>query len=183
VLTSFGFLIPVTDATLTPTNDLHKLKSSSWWWQIFVASACHEGALDIVLFAYWLSHYYSLSLLAFLLIVHLTSLAMKFSAILFASLVAASYGFSPIMKSKTSTSLFVEPTSGPVDKTMKGIDSDPNTFDPTGGANPALTRNNKGEVWNLQVSRRCMDFVMEHAHSAERICRSILHYVPELDRA
>jgi hypothetical protein len=79
--------------------------------------------------------------------------------------------------------LFVEPTSGPVDKTMKGIASDPNTFDPTGGANPALTRNNKGEVWNLQVSRRCMDFVMEHAHSAERICRSILHYVPELDRA
>lgn len=85
---------------------------------------------------------------------------MKFSAILFASLVAASYGFSPVMKSKPSTSLFVEPTSGPVDKTMEGIDSDPNTFDPTGGANPALTRNNKGEVWNLQVSRCYVDFVM-----------------------
>jgi hypothetical protein len=38
-----------------------------------------------------------------------------------------------------------------VDKTMTGIDAD-GSFDPTEGENPALTRNNLGEVWNQQVS-------------------------------
>ena len=39
-----------------------------------------------------------------------------------------------------------------VDKTMKGIDAE-GSFDPTEGDNPALARNNLGEVWNQQVSR------------------------------
>jgi hypothetical protein len=40
----------------------------------------------------------------------------------------------------------------PVDRSMKGIDDDvANAFDPTTGENPALTRNNKDEVWVPQV--------------------------------
>jgi hypothetical protein len=38
-----------------------------------------------------------------------------------------------------------------IDKTMEGIDK-PGSFDPTDGENPALARNNLGEVWNQQVS-------------------------------
>lgn len=34
---------------------------------------------------------------------------------------------------------------------MIGIDAE-GSFDPTEGENPALTRNNLGEVWNQQVS-------------------------------
>jgi hypothetical protein len=34
---------------------------------------------------------------------------------------------------------------------MKGIDKDPSTFDPTAGDSPALTRNNKDQVWVPQV--------------------------------
>lgn len=35
---------------------------------------------------------------------------------------------------------------------MEGIDSDPDTFDPTEGDSPAMIRNNNGEVWVPQVS-------------------------------
>ena len=45
------------------------------------------------------------------------------------------------------------PNLDPVDKTMRGIDSEP-SFDPTDGDSPALNRNNKGEVWVSQVSSR-----------------------------
>jgi hypothetical protein len=34
---------------------------------------------------------------------------------------------------------------------MEGIDRDPDTFDPTEGENPAVTRNNNNEVWVQQV--------------------------------
>jgi len=36
---------------------------------------------------------------------------------------------------------------------MKGIDSDPNTFDPTEGESPALIRNNNDQVWVPQRAR------------------------------
>ena len=41
-----------------------------------------------------------------------------------------------------------------IDKTMRGIDSDVATFDPTTGENPALSRNNNDQVWVQQVSTR-----------------------------
>mmetsp|Transcript_16470 Transcript_16470/g.46786 ORF Transcript_16470/g.46786 Transcript_16470/m.46786 type:complete len:399 (+) Transcript_16470:67-1263(+) len=41
----------------------------------------------------------------------------------------------------------------PVDRSMKGIDNDPNTFDPTEGDSPALIRNNKDQVWVPQRAR------------------------------
>jgi hypothetical protein len=42
-----------------------------------------------------------------------------------------------------------------VDRSMKGIDDDvAYAFDPTTGANPALTRNNKDEVWVPQVNKQ-----------------------------
>jgi hypothetical protein len=44
--------------------------------------------------------------------------------------------------------------AGSVDKRMEGIDSDPDTFDPTEGESPALTRNNNNEVWVQQVRNR-----------------------------
>lgn len=84
---------------------------------------------------------------------------MKFTTLLLAVLAKASHAFSPMMESKIGTKLFVLPPSDPVDKTMRGIDSDDSTFDPTGGENPALARNNKGEVWNKQVSIRHTQFV------------------------
>eukprot|EP00547_Thalassionema_nitzschioides_P002854 CAMPEP_0194222766 /NCGR_PEP_ID=MMETSP0156-20130528/33709_1 /TAXON_ID=33649 /ORGANISM="Thalassionema nitzschioides, Strain L26-B" /LENGTH=403 /DNA_ID=CAMNT_0038953693 /DNA_START=37 /DNA_END=1248 /DNA_ORIENTATION=+ len=40
----------------------------------------------------------------------------------------------------------------PVDKSMQGIDAQA-TFDPTEGEGSALSRNNKGEVWNKQRAR------------------------------
>lgn len=43
------------------------------------------------------------------------------------------------------------PTVAPVDRTMRTVDSDANTFDPTAGDAPALNRNNNGEVWVPQV--------------------------------
>jgi hypothetical protein len=42
---------------------------------------------------------------------------------------------------------------GAVDRTMQGIDA-AGAFDPTAGENPALSRNNKDEVWVPQVGRR-----------------------------
>jgi hypothetical protein len=39
----------------------------------------------------------------------------------------------------------------PIDRSMKGIDSDADTFDPTSGTSPALIRNNIDQVWVPQV--------------------------------
>ena len=43
-------------------------------------------------------------------------------------------------------------SSGPVDKTMEGVDAE-GSFDPTKGGNPALKRNNNNEVWVDQVRK------------------------------
>ena len=42
----------------------------------------------------------------------------------------------------------------PVDKSMRGIDKEPSTFDPTAGDSPALKRNNNDQVWVPQVRKR-----------------------------
>jgi hypothetical protein len=89
---------------------------------------------------------------------------MKFSAaILIASLVGAASAFSPVAPSSTraATSLFGASTD-PVDRSLKGIDSDASVFDPTSGENPALVRNNNDEVWVSQVRlRAALDKVYE----------------------
>mmetsp|Transcript_34773 Transcript_34773/g.84029 ORF Transcript_34773/g.84029 Transcript_34773/m.84029 type:complete len:399 (+) Transcript_34773:166-1362(+) len=44
-------------------------------------------------------------------------------------------------------------TTAPVDKTMKNVDKEPSTFDPTDGDQPALVRNNNDQVWVEQRAR------------------------------
>lgn len=84
---------------------------------------------------------------------------MKFSAVLIASLTTGSYGFAPLMRGKPISSLFMADTAArpvttaatDIDKSLAGIDKDPDTFDPTEGEEPALIRNNNDEVWVQQV--------------------------------
>ncbi|KAL7569272.1 hypothetical protein ACA910_016824 [Epithemia clementina (nom. ined.)] len=73
-------------------------------------------------------------------------------AILSASNVAAFSAIAPTTTSpKTSGGT---PELDPVDKTLHGIDTSAESFDPTsGGDTAALTRNNKGEVWVTQRAR------------------------------
>jgi hypothetical protein len=56
----------------------------------------------------------------------------------------------PSVGSTTALSDSLNPDS--IDKTMRGIDDESGfDFDPVAGENPALIRNNKGEVWVPQV--------------------------------
>jgi hypothetical protein len=76
-------------------------------------------------------------------------LTMNFStALILAYLVNAVSAFSAV----------APPTGGaatgnpdPVDRSLRGIDKDEATFDPTTGDSPALTRNNNDQVWVPQV--------------------------------
>ncbi|KAG7359625.1 delta-aminolevulinic acid dehydratase [Nitzschia inconspicua] len=76
---------------------------------------------------------------------------MKFfsAAVLFAtsSNVAA---FSAVAPSSTGAATG---NPDPVDKSMRGIDKEPSTFDPTAGENAALKRNNNDQVWVPQRAR------------------------------
>jgi hypothetical protein len=56
----------------------------------------------------------------------------------------------------------------PVDKSMRGIDKEPSTFDPTAGDSPALNRNNMDQVWVPQV-RMC------RSENGGLTCRSLTH--------
>lgn len=91
---------------------------------------------------------------------------MKFSAILLTTLasLSTSSAFTP-SSSNNGRALFTTnvnvatadaaaaagPSTEPVDKTLKGIDTADDTFDPLGGDSPALIRNNNDEVWVPQV--------------------------------
>jgi hypothetical protein len=71
---------------------------------------------------------------------------MKFcTSLILAAMVNTATAFSAVAPSNVGN---IEP----VDKSLKGIDSDESTFDPTTGGNAALTRNNNDEVWVPQVS-------------------------------
>jgi hypothetical protein len=107
---------------------------------------------------------------------------MKFSAaILIASLVGAASAFSPVSLSSTraATSLFDAGSPEPVDRSLKGIDSDASVFDPTSGENPALIRNNNDEVWVSQVGLRAVlekeyelnRYVFSHVANPKICCR------------
>ena len=67
-----------------------------------------------------------------------------------------------------------------VDKTMKGIDAE-GSFDPTEGDNPALARNNLGEVWNQQVSSvyivRCQFFVPSRGSYCYYLCWFVAAFI------
>jgi hypothetical protein len=72
---------------------------------------------------------------------------MKFlsATVLIASLTASASAFSAVAPKSPAAK------SSSVDKTLHGVDADPNVFDPTSGDNPAVSRNNKDEVWVPQV--------------------------------
>lgn len=74
---------------------------------------------------------------------------MKFcTALILASFANSVAAFSAVAP---PTSVAATGKPEPVDRSMKGIDSDPTTFDPTEGESPALIRNNKDQVWVPQV--------------------------------
>jgi hypothetical protein len=76
---------------------------------------------------------------------------MKLStALVMASMVNTASAFTAIVPRTTSSALAAE-MPDPVDKSLKGIDSDDTVFDPTSGGSPALIRNNNDEVWVPQV--------------------------------
>jgi hypothetical protein len=91
----------------------------------------------------------------------ISTFTMKFSAILLTSLLTAANAFSPSTQGRAFTARYVAtepevstgPSTDPVDKTLTGIDDDAehDVFDPHAGVDPALTRNNKDEVWVSQV--------------------------------
>jgi len=80
---------------------------------------------------------------------------MKFSCVLLTALFATSSAFAPSKSAFRTTSLNLEPSQDPVDKTLNGIDdgAEHDVFDPLSGAQPALIRNNNDEVWVPQRVR------------------------------
>jgi len=73
---------------------------------------------------------------------------MKFSlstVLLTANVLASVSAFSAIAPRKVST-----PATN-IDKTMSDLKDSDDAFDPTSGDHPAVTRNNKDEVWVSQV--------------------------------
>jgi hypothetical protein len=86
---------------------------------------------------------------------------MKFSSFLLASLITGSSAFAPstgvnvnINVNRNSALFDTGPSTDPVDKTLAGIDdaAEHDVFDPHAGDHPAMSRNNKGEVYIPQVS-------------------------------
>lgn len=76
---------------------------------------------------------------------------MKFTtALILASMATTASAFSAVAPSSSGASLG---NTDPVDKSLRGIDGDDSTFDPTEGDNAALTRNNNDQVWVPQRAR------------------------------
>lgn len=83
---------------------------------------------------------------------------MKFYTALFlASLVNNACAFSAVAPSSAASATG---NPEPVDRSLIGIDSDPDTFDPTSGESPALIRNNNDQVWVPQVCKRNEEHVI-----------------------
>ncbi|CAJ1954568.1 unnamed protein product [Cylindrotheca closterium] len=68
-----------------------------------------------------------------------------FTALTLSSIFAGASAFSAVAPNVGNTE--------PVNKSLKGIDSNEDVFDPTGGDNSALIRNNNDEVWVPQRAR------------------------------
>lgn len=74
---------------------------------------------------------------------------MKFySSVLLASMVSVAAAFSAVAPASSASATG---SPDPVDRSMRGIDTDPATYDPTAGDRPAVTRNNNDQVWVQQV--------------------------------
>ena len=72
-------------------------------------------------------------------------------ALLLVTLTSSASAFSAVAPgSKVTTAAASAPSVKPIDRTLEGID-DSSVFDPTSGESPAVTRNNKDEVWVSQV--------------------------------
>eukprot|EP00523_Entomoneis_sp_CCMP467_P001927 CAMPEP_0168749212 /NCGR_PEP_ID=MMETSP0724-20121128/16589_1 /TAXON_ID=265536 /ORGANISM="Amphiprora sp., Strain CCMP467" /LENGTH=406 /DNA_ID=CAMNT_0008797093 /DNA_START=18 /DNA_END=1235 /DNA_ORIENTATION=- len=83
---------------------------------------------------------------------------MKFSAacFLFFTLSTGAAAFSAVAPKASGAAQAADggaPSLEPVDKTLKGIDSDDSVYEPTSGNGAPLTRNNKDEVWVSQRAR------------------------------
>jgi len=80
---------------------------------------------------------------------------MKISAAIIALTVASATAFAPSAPSFTKTTLFAKGNTDPVDPTLNGIDDNLGyeSFDPTTGDSPAVSRNNNGGVWVKQRAR------------------------------
>ena len=77
---------------------------------------------------------------------------MKFVfAIFFASLVSGASAFSAVAPASAAAATG---NPEPIDKSLRGIDSNEATFDPTAGENAAVGRNNLDQVWVPQVRFR-----------------------------
>lgn len=74
---------------------------------------------------------------------------MKFYTALLLLTIGQASAFSAVAPPKASSP--VSASEPPIDRSMKGIDSDASTFDPTEGDSPALKRNNNDGVWVSQV--------------------------------
>lgn len=104
---------------------------------IFSSSAVQEYKTDLTVSLY--------------LILNLQPKTMKFTtALILASMASTASAFSAVAPSSSGASLG---NTDPVDKSLRGIDGDDSTFDPTEGDNAALTRNNNDQVWVPQRAR------------------------------
>jgi hypothetical protein len=94
------------------------------------------------------AHHGALFVLRQAFVGYLKSSTMKFStALVLASLVHTASAFSAAAPASNGAATG---TPDPVEKSMRGIDTD-DAFDPTGGDSPAVSRNNNDEVWVPQV--------------------------------
>jgi len=76
---------------------------------------------------------------------------MKLSrALILTTFVTAASAFSAVAPSSSGASTG---NPDPIDKSLRGIDGDESTFDPTEGEKPALIRNNNDQVWVPQRAR------------------------------
>lgn len=83
---------------------------------------------------------------------------MKFcTALILAAFPSSAFAFSAVAPASTGAATG---NPDPIDRSMKGIDSDADTFDPTSGTSPALIRNNIDQVWVPQVCASLMDITL-----------------------
>ena len=83
---------------------------------------------------------------------------MKWSILALSCLaVSSTYAFSPVAQTPAGSGTV--PSAESIDRSLRDIDSTAkhDVYDPLGGSNPPLTRNNNDQVWVPQVGR--MDFV------------------------
>ena len=105
------------------------------------------------------------------------------TTLLIASLTASAAAFSAVAPKKSAAKAASGggPSLDPIDRSLKGIDADADTFDPTAGDSPALTRNNNDEVWVPQVRNTHILWLLDPlltlslSHTYRYLCRFFSH--------